>query len=439
MLACSGGIDSMVMLSLFLKAYADKKNALVVGHVNHHLRAEAGSDQEFLTKFCESHNVRWIVEHVDVDNRCQQTGESEEMAARHLRYEALEKMRQSFAASWICTAHTKSDQAETVLMRILSGSGMYGLQGIRAQNGKVVRPLLDFSRDAIQQYAEENNIPFREDASNDDVTIRRNWIRHELLPQIEKAYNPAVVEALDRFSHIQTEYAEYMAEAGDKAFTEALLDRREQEIILDISIFRNYFTAIQKSVIFKCLSDLGFSLQTLNFPQMEQLIRTIQDGEPGSLFTFGKKGHVLIDRSKIFLSGDGVEWTFREPFHPDTEISLGKYRITTELRSDVTGLDYRSSNEMVAFFNWDDLDMKDLFWRTWEQGDTMKLHGGHTKKMSDIWIDNKIPVWEKSRIPLLASGSKILWAPGIKRSGTSWITKETRKILKLTAKIQDEY
>ncbi len=172
---------------------------------------------------------------------------------------------------------------------------------------------------------------------------------------------------------------------------------------------------------------------------MEQLIRTIQDGEPGSLFAFGKEGQVLIDRTQVLISRDDVQWKFREQLQPDTAVSLGKFLITAELLSNVTGLDFQCSNEMIAYFDWDALGRQDLQWRTWEQGDIMKLAGGQTKKMSDIWVDNKVPLWEKYRTPLLATRSEILWAPGVKRSGRSWITDGTQKILKLTAKIHDEY
>ncbi len=433
LLACSGGVDSMVMLRLFREAAREDGVLLTVGHVNHQLRPESTADEEFLRRYCEEHELSVLIERVDMAGERDHTGESMEMAARRLRYHHLEEMRKTAGASLICTAHTKSDQAETVLMRVLKGAGLTGLQGIRRQRGCIVRPLLDFSREEIVRFAKDRQVPFREDVSNFDVSIQRNWIRHQLLPQIREQMNPNIIDTLVRVSQVQREVEEYLSYIGEDAYANTIVERASGKIILDISALRRYFTAVQKIIIFKCLSDLGFSEHSLKFSRMQQVLGILTGGASGSELRLFDELKVFKDRTQALFTTEPIDQRFRERFQPNSTCRVRDFTFISSIDSTVTRDRLLSSNEMRAYFDWDKIGGFELYWRNWDEGDVLRLPDGGTKKVSDVWIDNKVPVWEKHRIPLLAGREEVLWIPGLKRSGRGWVTSETKKVLKITA------
>lgn len=423
----------MVMLSLFGEVAREDDVLLTIGHVNHQLRPESTADEEFVRRYCEEHELSILIERVDVAGEHTHTGESMEMAARRLRYHHLEQMRKAAGASLICTAHTKSDQAETVLMRVLKGTGLTGLQGIRRQRGRIVRPLLDFSRKEILRFAREEQVPFREDDSNYDISIQRNWIRHQLLPQIQEQMNPNIVDTLVRVSRVQSEVEEYLSYIGEDAYANTIVERVPGKIILDISSLRRYFTAIQKVIIFNCLSDLGFSEHSLNFSQMQQVLGILTGGDSGSELRLFDELKVFKDRTQALFTTEPMDQPFQERFQPNTTCRVNDFTFTSSIDSAVTRDMLLSSNEMTAYFDWEQINGFEIYWRNWDDGDVLRLPDGGTKKVSDVWIDNKVPVWEKHRIPLLAGREEVLWIPGVKRSGRGWVTPETKKVLKITA------
>ncbi|MBD3274665.1 MAG: tRNA lysidine(34) synthetase TilS [Candidatus Marinimicrobia bacterium] len=434
LLAVSGGIDSMVMLDLYAHLRRTQNIQFQVAHIDHTIREESATDAEFVMKHCRALNVDCTVEEVDVPAEMQASGESLEMCARRLRYEALESIATDQNLDFICTAHNANDEAETVLMRILSGTGVTGLQGIRHKRDKIIRPLLRYTREQIEAHASRFDVPYRPDKTNDDLSILRNRIRHSLLPLLEEQYNPSVVDALNRLSTAQTEVQELLDDRALRAKSDVVIRQSTQEIMLDIQGLRTYFTAIQKVIIFNCLHELGVGLIQPNFEQTEQLLSMIQSAESGIEMLLPGNIRAVVDRNYLYFTPVNYREKFAEPFQSDAIQILGKYRIVAEMLNNVTGEVLADSNEMIAYFDASALSHRDLIWRNWNSGDLLRLSGGRTKKLSDIWIDQKVPVWDKYLIPLLAAGSEILWVPGYKRSGVGWVTEETDEIYKLTAK-----
>jgi len=430
LLACSGGVDSMAMVTLFLEVRDEWDLELVLGHVNHGIRDEAERDAQFVREFGRKNELPVRCEPVDVPGRVNRTGESLEMAARALRYEALETIYESDSADWICTAHTKSDQAETVLMRMLSGAGIQGFQGIRPRLGHVVRPLLGFSRGEIQEFMESRAIPYVQDTTNRDVSYRRNWIRHHLLPDIAGKINPGIEDTLAHISEIHREVAELLNNRSEEAFNHLIITEDEGKIILDITGFRGYLTAVQKAIIFKVLEELDGSGDTLKFPQMNQLYYILISGESGSRMELPGGISVVKSREQALFTSVSVTGDFHLPFTFGLT-ELPGYRVMVESFSDVTHEDLRDSNEWIAWFDAEVLQESDLHWRPWKHGDRMVLAGGQHKKVSDIWIDQKVPLWEKHSRPLLVDGSEVLWIPGIKRSGIGWVDTSSGNAIKM--------
>ncbi len=422
----------MVMLSLFQKIRDRFDLALVVGHVNHQMREEATKDVEFLSDYCTAQNLELKVEMVNVPNAIEKTGESPEMGARRLRYEALEYLKSVTNADVIATAHTASDQAETVLLRILEGTGVKGLQGIREKRGDIIRPLLIFERNDIESYAQKHQIPYREDATNQDVSIKRNWIRHELFPQIQKHLNPNVQKAVYRLSVIQTETQQYLENVGVEAFNAAVIHRSQRQIILDLTRCQTYFTAILKTIFNNCLAELDTPASSLTFSQMEQLTQMAQTGDSGTRVEL--PGHLVVikDREQMLFS-IGEPWAdFFKPFQLGELNFADSYRCRITETSEVN-IDRVKSDPWTELFDKIELNHLAPAWRTWRAGDTISLPKGSTKKLSDVFIDTKTPVWEKHQLPLLVSkDDEVLWIPGKKRSAKAWIKNKTKSVIQIS-------
>lgn len=432
LLAVSAGLDSMGMLTLFRNIQAPFDLKIAVGHVNHQLRDDAQEDVTFLREYCLTHDIEFYLEEVDVNEAVLNSDESMEMNARRMRYQALSRMKSRANADFIATAHTASDQAETILLRILEGTGVKGLQGIRAQRDDIIRPLLDFDRSEIAEYARIHDVPCRQDVTNQDLDIKRNWIRHELLPQIRQDVNPNVNSALNRFSAIQTEVHDLLEDSGHKAFEEALLEQSADQIILDLGKCQTYFTAILKTLFINCLAELDIPTHSLNFSQMEQLTHIVNAGKSGAQVTLPDEVIVIKDRKQLLFSR-GRPWVkFSEPFTVG-ESGRGSYRWRVSEKPAKNLNDFNNTDPWVELFDKGQIELLNPSWRNWRDGDSMIIPGGMTKKVSDIFVDAKLPVWEKHRRPLLVTESNdVLWIPGIKRSIKAWIDENTERIIQIT-------
>ena len=215
LLAVSGGKDSMTMLDLFNYFKYELKLNLVVCHFNHSLRDEADRDEKFVKTQCEKYGLKFYSKKEDVLLYSNENKLSTEEGARFLRYKFFDEVKRIENLEYIATAHNKNDLAETVIMRILRGTGINGLIGIQSERGDLIRPILNFSRDEIEKYIEENNIPFVEDKTNFEELYLRNKIRLNLFPILKNEYNPRILDAISRLSNIAFDYStisrEYIA------------------------------------------------------------------------------------------------------------------------------------------------------------------------------------------------------------------------------------
>ena len=215
LLAISGGKDSMTMLDLFNCFKDELKLDLVACHFNHSLRENADRDEKFVKSQCEKYGLKFYSKKEDVLFYSNENKLSTEEGARFLRYKFFDEIKRAENIEYIATAHNKNDLAETVIMRILRGTGINGLVGIQSERGDLIRPILNFSRDEIEKYIEENNIPFVEDETNFEDLYLRNKIRLNLFQILKNEYNPKILDALSRLSNIAFDYSsisrEYIA------------------------------------------------------------------------------------------------------------------------------------------------------------------------------------------------------------------------------------
>ena len=248
--ALSGGADSVAML-FALREIAQAEGFVVVGaaHLNHQLRgAEADADAQFCRDLAARLEMPIDIERIDVAALARETGTSIEHAAHTARYAFFDRAAGRLGATAIAVAHTKDDQAETFLLRLLRGAGPRGLSGIHPRAGIVVRPFIETSRTDVREFLRAGGIPFREDASNADLAIPRNRIRHELLPLLDARFSPGIVDALDRAAAIAREDADYLEDAA-RAAAARLISETPHGVELDADALLAEPAAIARRVI----------------------------------------------------------------------------------------------------------------------------------------------------------------------------------------------
>lgn len=204
-LGVSGGPDSIAMLNILHQLSPKINFEIFVAHINHGLRENAKTDEKFVQDFCKKINVPFFVKHANIKQIAQEQKRGIEETGRKIRYEFFDEIMTKTASNKIAIAHHCGDNAETILMNLLRGTGTKGLIGIEKKNGKYIRPLLETKRQEIDEYLQQNHIVARHDESNDDNTYTRNKIRNVLIPYLEKEFNPNLVEALQRLSSIVKE------------------------------------------------------------------------------------------------------------------------------------------------------------------------------------------------------------------------------------------
>lgn len=248
-LAVSGGADSMALADGVAQLMGEGYCQGTVLHVEHGLRGEeALADAELVRSFCEERGLDFICEHVDVRGLASAGKLSKEEAARSLRYQVLDKYLTALQADFIVTAHHSDDQAETVLLKLLRGTGIEGLSGMQVRSGRLLRPLLHLSRSHLESYCQLRSLAFCHDSTNDDLAYTRNRIRRELLPYLEKAFNPSIKKALVQTAEILQEDDACLTLMAQEKF-QALANCTEGEVSLNVRKWQELPAALRKRIL----------------------------------------------------------------------------------------------------------------------------------------------------------------------------------------------
>ncbi len=407
LLAVSGGVDSMVMLTMFCNL-TPRPNFSVMT-VNHNIRPEAQRDCDFVADYCCNQGVKCQVVSVDVPIYAKQQRISEEAAARKLRYEQLN----SADADYICLAHHADDNAETVLMHILRGSGGNGAVGMRTFNGKYFRPLLVYTREEIMQYASENNVPFVEDATNAETHYTRNYIRHCVMPALNRV-NANAQGNLLRFAQniaCDNDCLDKLADISAVCFT-------TDGAILPMSILTAH-KAIVARIFRKTLFALGATTD-VEKTHIDALIALVAaNGGKSVNLPYGLVA--INDYDKITIKRDDnnvltcqigtyknycVRFAFGETILPNGKLVVSDKPLDGGLKVNPRVL----PQDAVVRFR--------------REGDIFAKFGSGSKPLKKFFIDQKIPQRMRDFIPLVASGNEILVVCGVEISDKVKVTDD---------------
>jgi len=436
LVAVSGGVDSVVLLDLLWGIRKEYALELKVVHLNHQLRGkEADQDEEFVKRLAEDYGLECICQRADVKGFVEKNKVSIETGARLLRYEFFEEVLERTGFDKLATGHQGNDQAETFLDRLLRGSGLQGLAGIPASREKFIRPLLFATREEIQRYAREKGLPFREDSSNRSLEYRRNRIRWELIPLLEK-FNPRIVQTLTRVCQILRENEEYLRHQAQEALQRAAKKVGKKEIILDIKKFSSYFIIVQKYVLFLALELLGVRGERVGFHEIERIVDLVKQGRKGRRVPITEEVEATLEEEGLVLYR-----RLREKLYQRIEVSKSYCLQDGEVRfsSQVIELNNHppqfDDNRNVELVDYDRLSQP-LILRSPQRGDRFRPLGMKGfKKLSDFFTDEKIPRYLRERIPVLECSEGIVWVCGLRIDDRFKITPQTRRALRVEVSV----
>ena len=427
LLAVSGGKDSMTMLDLFNYFKYELKLNLVVCHFNHSLRDDADRDEKFVKTQCEKYGLKFYSKKEDVLLYSNENKLSTEEGARFLRYKFFDEVKRIENLEYIATAHNKNDLAETVIMRILRGTGINGLIGIQSERGDLIRPILNFSRDEIEKYIEENNIPFVEDKTNFEELYLRNKIRLNLFPILKNEYNPRILDAISRLSNIAFDYStisrEYIASK------EGLLWEFNKEKILvyieKLKLQSRSFRNIMYREFFEFFSK---NPDGINYKIIEEIDNLI----------FSKTGKYIeiknvifkIEYDKLLIYDKNIFENLEMKFYfENLDFSLYSTKFFDIIIEQSSFEEFKNlkQNKDLLFINKKYLDFLKI--RNKENGDFLELEFGK-KKLKDIFIDEKVSKDIRKNIPIFEIENNIVWVPNIRRSNR-YLVDEKDDIIKI--------
>jgi len=434
--AVSGGADSVCMLHALNMLKKSMGFEIYCAHLNHCLRGDAAdNDEKFVIELCKRLDIPVFTKSVDVAALANEKKLTTEEAGRYARYEFFRELSQKHKINKTATAHNKDDNAETVLMRIIRGTGTDGLKGIAyVRADGIIRPLLNVLRADIEEYCQGNNLSFCTDATNSDNDYTRNKIRNELLPFIEQNFNPNIKESLCRLSDNATEDADFLNDYAKRLYMRLCNPLPgDGPVTLHIESLKMVDKGIATRVMRIAADEVkrGIRLEKKHIEGLFDLM-TKQTGAsvdlPDGIEASVQYGWLsFIDKKASFEIAKGADGFFTdiEPLQTVFIEALGK-NISLRIEN---AKEYKCKVNETAI-DYDLIEGQMLFLRSRRSGDRIVwFPDGKTKKIKNILIDAKIPQKDRGRIPLLCTGTEVLAIVGSRVSEKYKVTNETERAL----------
>ncbi|MBV7276386.1 tRNA lysidine(34) synthetase TilS [Clostridiaceae bacterium UIB06] len=432
--AVSGGPDSICLLHILYALKDELQITLYAAHVNHCLRGEeANEDELYVKRFCENLNIEFRSKRVDINQMAETRKMSSETAGREARYEFFYDLKKEFKAQKIAIAHNANDQAETVLMRIMRGTGMEGLIGIRPVRDNIfVRPLIRCIREDIEKYCSNNNLNPRIDKTNLEPIYARNKIRVQLIPYMKKNFNENIIEVLNRLSNVIKVDNDYLEDIAKEKYKKYCDINKEKVIISKEAFLEN--EAIIARIIRLALYDVSSNLY--NFERIHIYdVLDIQRHSTGKMLMLPNKVCVKNNYGNIVIckkQKDNPDETYSKYILNNglNELKDVNLKVTLELTNN--SIDAVSEREtFIKYFDYDKIK-GDISIRYRKDGDRFTPLGMRgSKKLKDLFIDLKIPRDERDEIPLICFNDEIAWIVNYRISELFKVDKNTKRILKI--------
>lgn len=414
LLAISGGLDSVVL------TYLCHKMGLKVGlaHCNFNLRGEeSDADEDFVLQLAVDLELEVFIENFDTNTFAQDQKLSTQMAARALRYHWFEEIAEQLHFDYILTAHHADDNLETFLINLSRGTGLDGLLGIPETNGRLVRPLLGFSRDDIAAYAQKNKLEWREDLSNASTKYLRNKFRHDVIP-ILKEINPELLQNFQKTLHHLQDTKVVLNDSLEQVYEKLVTKISENEIHFSIDKIKSL--SQPKPYLYEILKEYQFT-------EWEN-ITDLLDAQTGKQVV-SKTHRLLKNRDELILS------RITNNVHTETILIYEKERLVKTELGDLVfeKVAYMKTLDKTTIYVDKDLLKYPLTLRKWEKADYFHPFGmPNKKKLSKFFKDDKFSMIEKEKVWVLCSNQDIVWVLNYRADNRFKITENTRNILEIS-------
>lgn len=406
----SGGADSAALTHVLCTLAPKYGFKVYAAHVNHCLRGSAADeDEEFSRRFAEKMGIDFFSLRADVKAYACEHGMSEELAGRAVRYDFFEKLMKEHGIDCTATAHHRNDNAETILMNFMRGSGLSGLCGIPYIRGRIIRPLLDVTRAEIEKYCEDNGIKYVTDATNLEEEYTRNKIRHTLIPLIEETFNPSFTDTVTNNAAIISRENDFISE-----FTE----EKYKAIVEDGSVLVQELVGLHPAIgarIIRMMTENVCGKFDVPSKVIDSVLELAKNGKTGTRADIARGAQAFIEYGKLYIAYPEKE---TEPF--SYKLELGKKTYIPELGKCFLAEASDERNGDGEYFSVPDFDKNgilDVEIRSRRAGDVFIPSGmSGRKKLKDYMIDAKIPRFKRDRIGILTFNGKIAWIIGHRRA-----------------------
>ena len=413
LVAVSGGVDSMVLAHLLIRAGYQ----IDIAHCNFNLRGkDSDADEELVRSFAKKHQIVCHVKSFETAAYAKSNQLSTQMAARELRYNWFDGLSEETKFNKIATAHHANDALETSLFYLTKGGGLRGILGIRARESKIVRPVLFAEKDEILKYAKENHVPWRDDASNESTKYSRNFIRHEVVPRL-KEVNPNIEKTFFNTHQRLEEALEIVNAYFDQWQYDNVKKENKNWTIQKEGLAKNRY---RNTLLHMLLKPVGF-----NYSQIQELDEeTLQQS---GKFLQSATHTLFVDREVLMVRPVNDQVAFEKFIDQNGIVHVpgGAMKFSNKTADEVK----ISRNENIALLDHEKISFP-LSVRNWKEGDRFQPLGMKgQKKLSDFFIDQKIPLVAKGRILVVQNGSDIVWVVGYRIDDRYKITNETKQVL----------
>lgn len=438
----SGGADSVCLLKVLKELEEELDLRLTAVHVHHGLRGEeADGDQEYVRELCEKWDIVLKIFRVDIKALSLEQKVSLEEAGRVARYSIFNQVFEETGASCIAVAHQKEDQAETIMLHILRGTGLDGLCGMNMKQGSVIRPLLNSSREQILHFLDENKISFRVDSSNLASDYTRNRIRNVLFPMMQDMFRVNAATQLLRLSNLAREDRELLENVSEKAYDSVILNDFD-DVEISLKDLKSFPVAIVKRIIRRAWEKINKNRKNLEQVHVDQILNLCQNSFTGkrTLLPQGFEARVSYDKL-IFSKQEAIaheSYCYPVAIEGITRAQQARCTIHASLMTPKQAFsryglpETIKENDRIQLFDYDKLN-GGITLRNRRQGDKIRPYGsGGEKKLKEYFIDQKIPREKRSDTPLITQENRVIWIIGMRTSEDFRADHDTKKVMVLS-------
>lgn len=421
-IAVSGGSDSMALLHYLNSIRKELDFEIVAIHVDHSIREKSYEDADFVEQYCNDNQIRLMKTRIDVPKLAKEKGESLEQAARDARYSFFDAILSKDIVDKVALAHHSSDQAETILMHILRGSGLSGAKGMEVKRGNFIRPMLNTDKNEIMSYINSNYIEYVTDETNADSNYNRNFLRNKVFPLLKERY-PNAINSLCLFGKSCKEDSEFIS---GQIIMDAVL-KEKNSVKIPLSYFL-YESSITNRIIFKAFEMIGVTndIERRHIELIKDLAANAENGSkidlPNYVTAHKEYEYVTLLSKQVTISGG------------EKPLRVGKYYFPEYGTILVQKGTEHNHSRCTHLFDCKKVP-KDAVWRFRQDGDVFEKFGGGTKKLKTYLIDKKIPQRLRNTIPVLASGNNILLILGYEISDSIKVDEKTKQTYRIDLKL----